>query len=75
MEKEAQKRYDTFEEEMLKRDENLQAGWKQPDQPQMEPGDEEMIPTGWMERLTRRWAATEYLDGIGEVENYEWLAK
>ena len=44
----------------MKRDENLQAGWKQPDQPQMEPGEEEMIPTGWMEGLTRRWAGTEY---------------
>ena len=43
--KEAQKRYDEFDEDMMKRDENQPTGRKSTDLTQSELGDEEGIPT------------------------------
>ena len=83
LEREAQERYDNFDEKMMKSDENLQTGWKEMNESQSYHEEDETIPTGgkpegkkdpkWMEILTARWTGTDYelvLEKVKKVNNW-----
>ena len=68
MEKEAQRRYDDFNQNQLKNDDTLAEGWKVEDL-----RDEVGEPSTWLDELTRRWKNTEFniiLDRLGVVNNW-----